>query len=236
MKSTIHIRPLIISLATAAIMLLLLSSCKAVQKNVEAPQEVENGSLSLETTENNEAVEQNTEILQNAEISSSETEEPQTQPSIADEATDVGVFENNGLKLLYPSEWSLTDRTDISKHIDNNVVTEYYISRQKDPSEPRVGVRIAEDIPDGGIEKRKEEANLFFENTANTEKIVFEDIIINDCDFYKISYPYGDNFQEILLIAVKNNMRYDIWADFNKDSQEETELIDDILHSIEIFD
>lgn len=220
----------VIRLTVTALTIVLLVSCSTAPKVDETPQDEQTAAVA-ETVMPEEQPEPETLVEQEplSELQALPAESPT-------EDSDFATFENNGVKLQYPHEWSVFDRTE-RRAYDEYAIALYEIKKSEEEVYPYicVFVYVSNDIPDGGFEKRKEEANMYFERfTPENGAVIFNDVIINGTDFYKMNVPMGNNLQETILAAVKNDKRYDIYADFDTTNLNEVFLIEEIFNSIEI--
>jgi hypothetical protein len=191
--------------------------------------------FSANVTQDNIALVEKEEAHQKSEPPSLSTQNPEEYTS----SDAFSVLSEYGMTLDYPSDWEISERD-----FREPVVYEVRIKKTNN-DKMYIGIQIANDITydgivDAGFEKRKEEADMFYEHAAssseNSPNISFEDVMINNNEFYKITMAYAEDGRQIVLATVKNSLRYDVFINFDPLKKEEQKLTEDIFNSIQITD
>jgi hypothetical protein len=146
------------------------------------------------------------------------------------------VFSFEEVEIACPADWIQSDSS--IKTAFGDIVN--YRQRIEPPGEGgriHAAIEVAPNVPGGGLEERRREAELFFGRAEAGANVEFEYVRVNQVDFLKETLAWsseGGEGRQILLAAVENDKRYDIWVSVDPLSQDDADLIDSILGSVRI--
>jgi hypothetical protein len=150
----------------------------------------------------------------------------QTSDPSAEKVGDRRVFSYEEVDIECPADWIQSD-------FSHDLGPRQKIEPPGEDGRFYVAIKVYPNVPGGGLDERRREAELVLAGT-NAE---FEYARVNQVDFLKETLTWsreGGEGRQILLAAVENDKRYDIWAWVDQLSQDDVDLIDSILGSVRI--